>query len=68
MDGDRRSASGIRNWMRMLLAVLLGNLIYFVAEPFLPRAFVHELYKFDPGLFLDFALCVVIYLALMKVR
>ena len=54
--------------MRMLLAALLGNLIYFVAEPFLPRAFVHELYKFDPGLFLDFALCVVIYLALMKVR
>jgi hypothetical protein len=52
----------------MLLAILLGNLIYFATEPFLPKAFAHELYKIDPGLLLDFAACALIYLTLLKMR
>ena len=27
----------IYNWMRMLFAVLLGNVIYFAAQPVLPE-------------------------------
>jgi hypothetical protein len=56
----------IHNWMRMLLAILAGNLIYFLAEPILPGFLAHDLYKLDPGLILDFAICAGIYLLLRK--
>jgi hypothetical protein len=52
----------IYNWMRMLFAVLLGNVIYFAAQPVLPETARHHLYSIDPGLVLDFAICVGIYL------
>ena len=54
----------IHNWMRMLLAVLLGNLFYFAAEPLLPEPVQHRLYRVDAGLFIDFGLCLGIYLLL----
>jgi hypothetical protein len=54
----------IHDWMRMLLAVLLGNLVYFAAEPFLFGPVRHSLYQVDAGLILDFAICVGIYLLL----
>jgi len=50
----------------MLLAVLLGNLIYFAAAPLLPDSLRHDLYKVDAGLVLDFAICVGLYLLLRK--
>ena len=56
----------IHNWMRMLLAVLLGNLIYFASQPWLPEPLQHNLYEFDAGLILDFGICAVIYLLLRK--
>lgn len=56
----------IHNWMQMLLAVLLGNLIYFAAAPLLPDSLRHDLYKVDAGLVLDFAICVGLYLLLRK--
>jgi hypothetical protein len=46
----------------MLLAILLGNVIYFLAEPFLPDSLTHDLSKVDAGLLLDFAICAGIYL------
>jgi hypothetical protein len=56
----------IHNWMRMILAILLGNVIYFAAQPFLPETLVHNLYEVDAGLIADFAICLAIYLALQK--
>ena len=56
----------IHNWMRMLLAVMLGNLIYFASQPLLPDSARHSLYKFDPGLVLDFAICLGIYLLIRE--
>src|SRR5438132_11361159 len=52
----------IHDWMRMLLAILAGNLIYLLAEPILPDALAHGIYKLDAGLILDFAICAGIYL------
>ena len=52
----------IRDWMKALLAILSGNVIYFIALPILPQALVHDLYKVDAGLVLDFAICAAIYL------
>ena len=56
----------IHNWMRMLLAILLGNLIYFAVQLLLPENAQHHLYRFDPGLLVDFGICFVIYLLLRK--
>jgi hypothetical protein len=50
----------------MLLAILAGNLVYFLAEPALPGFLAHDIYKIDPGLILDFAICAGIYLLLQK--
>ena len=50
----------------MLLAVLLGNVIYFAAVPFLPQSLKHGLFDIDAGLALDFAICAGIYLLLRK--
>ncbi|HEY2382487.1 MAG TPA: hypothetical protein VGK48_15030 [Terriglobia bacterium] len=58
----------IYNWMRMLLAILLGNLIYFATQPWLPEPVRHNLYQFDAGLVLDFGLCTSIYLLLRKMK
>jgi hypothetical protein len=56
----------IHNWMRMLLAILLGNLIYFAAAPFLPNRVQHRLFQLDSGIILDFAICAGLYLLLRR--
>jgi hypothetical protein len=56
----------IHNWMKMLLAILAGNLVYFVAEPVFPGFLKHNVHEVDPGLILDFAICAGIYLLLRK--
>ena len=56
----------IHNWMRMLLAILAGNVVYFLAAPVLPSFLAHRVYTVDPGLILDFAICAGIYLLLRK--
>ena len=48
----------------MLLAILLGNLIYWAATPFLPDFLVHGVYRMDGGLLLDFAVCTTLYVIL----
>ena len=58
----------IHNWMRMLLAILLGNVIYFLAEPILPDSLTHDLYRVDAGLLLDFAICAGIYMLIWKTK
>jgi len=50
----------------MLLAILLGNLIYFGTAPWLPNAVQHNLYQPDAGLILDFGICAAMYILLRK--
>ena len=57
----------IRRWMKMLLAILLGNVIYFLVMPHLPNVFAHDTYKVDAGLFFDLAMCGMMYAAIRKV-
>ena len=56
----------IYSWMKMLLAILLGNLIYFLIAPYLPDAFGHEMFQTDAGLALDFGICVSVYLIVRR--
>ena len=51
----------IRTWMKMLLAILIGNVIYFAVMAFLPDYLHHRLYAFDPGLALDLLICICVY-------
>lgn len=49
------------NFVQSLLAVLLGNAVYFVLMPSLPPAARHRLYQVDLGLVVDFWFCVVAF-------
>jgi hypothetical protein len=53
--------------MKMLLAILLGNLVYFVLKPYLPDYLKHSLYTVDPGYVLDLTICIILYLAIRVV-
>jgi hypothetical protein len=44
-----------------LIAVLLGNAIYFLLMPHLPKALRHSLFQEDWGLLVDFCICAVIF-------
>jgi len=57
-----------KNFLQSLVAVLLGNAIYFLAMPHLPSAARHAWNRLDLGLALDFWICLVIYgvLEMMK--
>ena len=48
-------------WKRSLLAVLIGNLIYYAIIDALPEAARHQPFAFDLGLAIDFWICVMVY-------
>ena len=49
------------NFWRSLLAVLAGNLFYYLSYRYLPAIAQHRLYQIDWGLAVDFWMCVVCY-------
>jgi hypothetical protein len=51
--------------LRALAAVLAGNALYLLLlAPHLPEWARHRPFALDPGLLVDFAICLVIYLGL----
>jgi hypothetical protein len=63
MDETRKSfIAAVRdNWRSSLLAVLAGNVVYFlIVEPRLPAHLRHEAFHIDLGLSIDFAICLVL--------
>jgi hypothetical protein len=49
------------NLLQALLAIILGNVVYFVLIPSLPSAARHRPFHLDLGLILDFWFCLVAY-------
>jgi hypothetical protein len=49
------------NFLQALLAIILGNLVYFALIPSLPAAARHHPFHVDLGLILDFWFCLVAY-------
>jgi len=43
------------------LAVVLGNIVYFGAAPYLPERWQHQLFHPDAGLVLDFLTCAAVF-------
>ena len=56
-----------RPWAKMLLAILLGNLLYLALRPYLPEVLKQKVFHVDPSLLLDMALCGGLYLIIRKV-
>jgi hypothetical protein len=46
---------------KYLVAIILGNGLYFALNPYLPEAARHHIYKLDLGTLVDFWLCVAVY-------
>jgi hypothetical protein len=50
-----------KNFWQSLIAVLVGNALYFLLMPRLPVPARHTTFRFDLGLVVDFWICLVIY-------
>lgn len=50
-----------RTFWQSLIAVLVGNAIYYSVERYLPPRGQHQLYQIDWGLAVDFWICVICY-------
>ena len=59
MADSRQTAGG--NFFEALVAVMVGNLIYFVVMPHLPAGAQHRTFRQDWGIVVDFAICLVIF-------
>jgi hypothetical protein len=54
-----------RRWIEYAVAVIAGNGIYFGAlHPVLPPALRNQPNRFDAGMAIDFACCVLVYAAI----
>jgi hypothetical protein len=56
------------NFLQALLAIILGNVVYFVLIPSLPPAARHRPLHVDLGMVLDFWFCLVAYGLIRTVR
>jgi len=54
-------ASVTVNLLQMLLAIILGNVVYFALMPSLPPVVHHHQFRLDMGTVVDFGFCLVIY-------
>ncbi|MGA9885647.1 MAG: hypothetical protein WBQ34_18165 [Candidatus Acidiferrales bacterium] len=51
-----------RRWLEYLAAILLGNgIYYFSLLPHLPKSLQHQGFQMDPGVLIDFLVCVAMY-------
>jgi hypothetical protein len=48
-------------WIKFLIAVLLGNALYFSLSPHLPPAAQHQAWAVDLGTIVDFWFCLLVY-------
>lgn len=49
------------NLLQMLLAIILGNVVYFALMPSLPPLARHHRFQLDLGTVVDFWFCLVAY-------
>ena len=52
---------GAKRWIKYLIAIVVGNVVYFLLAPHLPPAAQHRPYRADIGLFVDLWFCVAVY-------
>ncbi len=56
-------------WRDSLVAVLAGNVIHFlIVEPRLPEHLRHHIFQLDPGLGIDFLVCLAAFAVIRLIR
>ena len=55
-------------WPRSLIAILIGNALYYGAIDYLPPTARHQPFEFDWGLAVDFWVCVAVFGLSLLVR
>jgi hypothetical protein len=58
---DKRTVSTVGRWLKFLMAILLGNGLYFTLSPYLPAAARHQMYRLDLGTVVDLWFCLFVY-------
>ena len=53
-----------KNFWQSLIAVVVGNAVYFLLMPYMPLRAQYVTFQFDFGLVVDFWICIVIYVLL----
>jgi hypothetical protein len=53
------SKPAIANFIQSFIAVVAGNVVYFLLMPYLPPAARHNVMKLDLGVIIDFWFCLV---------
>jgi len=53
--------SVVTNFIQALLAIILGNVVYFILMPALPASAQHHRFHTDLGTLVDFWFCLVAY-------
>ena len=48
-------------WIKFLVAVLVGNFLYFTLSPHFPPAARHKAFRLDLGTLIDFWFCLLVY-------
>ncbi len=54
------SKSAVNNFLHALIAVVVGNILYFLVVPYLPPAAHHVARRMDLGMVVDFWFCLVV--------
>jgi hypothetical protein len=54
------SKPAVTNFVHALIAVIIGNLVYFLAVPYLPSAAHHVARRMDLGMVVDFWFCLLV--------
>jgi hypothetical protein len=54
--------------LRYLIAIILGNAIYFWLMPHLPPKAQHQSFVMDWGVVLDFCICLACYTVIRMIR
>jgi len=49
------------SWIKYLVAIVLGQALYFALAPYLPPAARHQSFQFDLGTVIDFWFCLFVY-------
>ena len=50
-----------RKWVKYLVAIILGQALYFTVSPYLPPAARHQQFRPDIGTLVDFWFCLLVY-------
>jgi len=66
--GGRTRRPFTRSFWQSLIAILVGNALYYGVYRYLPPRAQHQLYQIDWGLAVDFWICVVCYQLIKLIR